>query len=86
MCLNEGMGWTDTHLLHTEEQTSLVGIQVGFVVAPDGQPSVLSLFRQKKVMELLEKNYKIHCSVHNKVTRTILFFFTCFTRSLDGGR
>ncbi len=27
------------------------------------------IFRQKKVVELLEKNYRIHCSVHNKVIR-----------------
>lgn len=29
-----------------------------------------SPFRQKKVVELLEKNYRIHCSVHNKVMPT----------------
>lgn len=27
-------------------------------------------FKQKKVIELLEKNYKIHCSVHNKTVPT----------------
>jgi len=31
--------------------------------------SCFFLFRQKKVVELLEKNYRIHCSVHNKVIR-----------------
>ena len=28
----------------------------------------LFVFRQKKVIELLDKNYRIHCSVHNQVT------------------
>jgi len=31
--------------------------------------SCFFIFRQKKVVELLEKNYRIHCSVHNKVIK-----------------
>jgi hypothetical protein len=32
------------------------------------------IFRQKKVVELLEKNFRIHCSVHNKVIEKRKFF------------
>jgi hypothetical protein len=31
--------------------------------------NLIFLFRQKKVVELLDKNYRIHCSIHNKVNK-----------------
>ena len=62
------MGWIDANLFQQKEQTFIIRIQVGRLSIAKIRHQ-LGIFRQKTVVELLEKNYRIHCSVHNKVIR-----------------